>query len=154
MVMLATAIFSTVMPFDPMTRTLAFHAYGQPSITARHRNTIEFTKDEHVTPKGDCIAGCKADFSLKEIREFIKEMKRSGDLSVTVMIECDGKKDVVQGFLNPDFDDEHELVIRKSDFSSKRTLVVRANKGAGELDRGFFHNFPKSERGVMHISIQ
>ena len=51
-----------------------FKAYGHPNITAKHKTTLEFTKDENLSLRGDCIVGVKADFSLSEIKKFIKSL--------------------------------------------------------------------------------
>ena len=37
--------------------------------------------------------------------------------------------------LNPDFSDEHEIVLRKSEFNSARTLGFRSEKAAKDIKR-------------------
>ncbi|HIP58595.1 MAG TPA: DUF371 domain-containing protein, partial [Archaeoglobus profundus] len=32
-------------------------AWGHPNITAKHRTTLEITKDEELSIRGDCIIG-------------------------------------------------------------------------------------------------
>ena len=46
-------------------------------------------------------------------------------------------KKEINGYLNTDFDDSREIVIRKSDFRSGRTLVINADKAAFELNEEF-----------------
>ena len=107
-----------------------FTAYGHPNITARHKTTIEFTKDKELTKKGDCIVGVKADFSLKAIKKIINKNKK-----IKIIIKVDDIKDTITGYVNPDFNDDKEIVIRKTDFVSKRTLMINADKACGDLDR-------------------
>ena len=42
-------------------------AFGHPNIVANHKTTLEFTKEKHLSPKGDCIVGINANKSIKEI---------------------------------------------------------------------------------------
>ena len=111
----------------------SFNCYGHPNITALHKNTLEFTKDDFVTKKGDCIVGCRADFDLSELKKFIQTCKSSQ--KIKMMVQVHDSIEEICGFLNASFDDDKELVIRKSDFDSRRTLMHKANKTASELDR-------------------
>jgi hypothetical protein len=104
-----------------------FHCSGHENVRAKHAKTIEFTKDAHLTPKGDCIIGIQADFDLASVKEL------QGKVKITV--EVDGLQDTFWAIINPGFDDEHEMVFRRSRFRSKRTLGIRLNKGAIGLDR-------------------
>ena len=53
----------------------SFNCYGHENITARHKTTLEFTKDRDLSLKGDCIIGVKADFSLPQLKNLIKVIK-------------------------------------------------------------------------------
>ena len=111
-----------------------FHAYGHQNILATHKTTLEFTKDHELSLKGDCIVGVKADFELDKLKEFIRKAKSR---KIAITIEAAGKKitDTIDAELNPDFGDEKEIVIRKTDFVSERTLGIKSNKAAFELNR-------------------
>lgn len=37
---------------------------GHRNITAKHRTTLEITKDEEITRKADCIIGVRADKAI------------------------------------------------------------------------------------------
>ena len=104
-----------------------FHCFGHRNIRAKHPKTIEFTKDAHLTPRGDCIIGIRADFDLASVRRL------RGRLRITVEVE--GVQDTFWAFTNPYFDDDHEMVFRKSGFRSRRTLGINLNKGAAGLNR-------------------
>ena len=105
-----------------------FSAYGHPSITARHKTTLEFTKGPEVTRKGDCIIGVSANFDLKELLKF------SSCKKIRVTISSGKISEALEAVPNPLFNDENELVIRMSEFSSARTFAVMASKSAGMLD--------------------
>ena len=110
-----------------------FHAYGHQNILATHKTTLEFTKDHELSLKGDCIVGVNADFELDKLKKFIRKAKNK---EIAIIIEAAGKKitDTIDAELNPDFGDEKEIVIRKTDFVSKRTLGIRSNKAAFDLN--------------------
>ncbi len=113
-------------------KSYSFTAYGHPNITSKQRNTLEFTKDPHVGIEGDCIIGVKADYSLEKIREITQH-----DGIITMRITAENATEEITMKANKAFDDEFELVIRKTGFSSRRTFGVHASKAAKDLSRDF-----------------
>ncbi|MDP7179882.1 MAG: DUF371 domain-containing protein [Candidatus Woesearchaeota archaeon] len=114
-----------------------FSAFGHSNILSNHKTTIEFTKDKELTLNGDCIVGVRADFELPLLKKFIENKIKNNDKSLKITIKMKNKEEVISAQINPDFDDSEEIVIRKSEFNSKRTLGIRSDKGARDLDRGF-----------------
>ncbi len=109
---------------------MMFRAFGHPNIKASHKNTIEFTKDDYLTPEGDCIVGIKADFDAEKLTAFAKKHKL-----VRITIKTGGLTETIIAKTNPDFNDEKELVIRLGEHASPRTFAVRADKAAKHLNR-------------------
>jgi hypothetical protein len=107
----------------------SFRCFGHKNITSSHKNTLEFTKDTDIGKIAHCIIGVNADFSLEKIKE---EMGNKEKLTITIRAG-DIKEDIVC-LANRDFDDEKEIVIRKSEFSSKRTLGMRCDKASSDLN--------------------
>ena len=62
----------------------SFICCGHENITCRHKTTLEFTKDSELSLKGDCIVGVKADFSIKEIKRFIKSSGNNRKITITI----------------------------------------------------------------------
>lgn len=129
-----------------------FHACGHTNILGTHKTTLEFTKDSELSLNGDCIIGVKADFDLKEIKKFIKNSKSN---KIKIIIETEDKKikESLEAELNPEFNDEKEIVIRKTDFASERTLAIRANKAAFELKRELI-GYLKEKKNKTTIKIE
>ena len=127
-----------------------FHASGHPNILGTHKTTLEFTKDKDLTSNGNCIVGVKADFDLGELKMFIK---KTGNENIIMTIKtADGKiKEMIHGKLNPGFDNSNEVVIRKTDFLSERTLMINANKAAFELNRDLIADLKKKEAKITII---
>ncbi len=113
-------------------------AWGHPNITATHRTTFEITKEEHLTKRGDCIIGVRADKSISEISDKIKEKLKENALArIELSLPQYGLKELVEGYGSNamTFDHPTDIVIRKSSFVCGRTLLIKANKAARDLSR-------------------
>ena len=121
----------------------SFNCYGHGNITSGHKTTLEFTKDEDMSLKGDCIIGVKADFELYKIKEFIKKLINK-KITITMETINNNSNKIVEKIhaeINPDFNSDKDIVIRKSDFIDDRTFAINADKAAFELNNdliGFF----------------
>ncbi len=109
---------------------IRFTVHGHKNTRSEHRNTIEFTKDDALSLNGDCILGIRADYGLKELSDHIRDKDH-----ITVTIFAKGISDSFTAEVNHAFDDEHEIVLRRSSFLSSRTLGTRATKAACDIDR-------------------
>ncbi|HLC32719.1 MAG TPA: DUF371 domain-containing protein [Candidatus Nanoarchaeia archaeon] len=107
---------------------MIFHAHGHPNIRGTHKNTMEFTKDEHLSVDGDCIIGVRADFDTKKLANFAKQHK-----TVKFTLSADNVIETFTATMNPDFTDKKEAVIRIGEFVDGRTLAFRAEKSAKYL---------------------
>ena len=144
---------------------LRFTVRGHLNIRATHPSTLEFTKEEWLSLKGDCIAGVEASFTEEDIRRFMKEtFEAAGSVHgklVRISIELffdDSKepKERITAVLNPGFRHPKEMVIRTSDFHSERTLGMRASKAAAHLDRGLVEQLqnPAAKMWVVISSLE
>ena len=113
-------------------------AFGHPNITARHRTTFEVTRDEHLSIRGDCIIGVRADKSVRDLDEGIKNWLRLGyRVKIEIILPQYGLRDEVTAFGSPRLTPSHgrDIVVRKSDFVCERTLAVKADKAARDINR-------------------
>ncbi|MFP4423987.1 MAG: DUF371 domain-containing protein [Candidatus Woesearchaeota archaeon] len=108
---------------------ISFFCRGHPNLLGAHRNTIEFTRDKELTLKGDCIVGIDADFSLSLLKPVV------GWKRFHMTVKAGDFVEELEADVNPGFSSEHEVVIRKTDFLSERTLGINATKAAKDLDR-------------------
>ena len=129
-----------------------FHAYGHPNILATHKTTLEFTKDKELSLNGNCIVGVKADFDLDILKDFIKKSKHK---KIKIIIEYGNKKnkETVEAELNPDFNDNQEIVIRKTGFVSERTFAIKADKAAFDLKSELI-SFLKDKKNKISVVIE
>jgi len=112
-----------------------FTARGHPNVQANHKTTLEFTKEAMVSMRGDCILGVSASMAPAEFSEETKNLLRSAR-DFVLEIRLASVIDEIQGRGHPDLtlDDDHEMVFRKSNFISDRTVLVGCNKAADDLD--------------------
>jgi len=113
-------------------------AHGHGMITAKHRNTMEITKDNYVTERGTCIIACSADKALRDLREDLKQLIKNDNTVVVVKIRCVDKFEIVlcRGSSRLTLSSDRKIVIRKSKYVDDATLCIESNKGAADLDRG------------------
>jgi hypothetical protein len=111
--------------------------YGHENIQATHKTTLEFTKDTHLSRKGDCIIAVAADKALADLSADFKERLRKTHVRLTILIEVNGIIEKVNAQGSPQLILTHptDMVIRKSDYLCNRTLAVYADKAAQDLSR-------------------
>jgi hypothetical protein len=120
------------------------------NILATHRATLEFTKDTHVSKNGNCILVVSADKAPADLSAEFKEKLRQPHAKLTITIEADDIKEQVQASGNPHLTLMHptEIVIRKSDYASDRTLAVNADKAAKDLSRALVEKLKNPNQKV------
>ena len=114
---------------------IRFH--GQANITATHATTLEVTREEHTTKRGNCIVGVGADKACVDLSQQTKTLLRQMDTIVRVLIEVGGWSFEATASGDPSLvlSSSVEMVLRKSSFICPRTLAVRSNRSAFDLPR-------------------
>lgn len=113
------------------------YAYGHENIQSTHKTTIEFTKDKNLSKRGNCIVAVSSDKSLNELCEEFKKRLRKNDSQIVIIIEVEGMIDriIARGSTKLLLTNFKDIVIRKSDYICDRTLAIKANKAAYDLDK-------------------
>jgi hypothetical protein len=112
------------------------HAKGHRNIRSRHRTTLEVTKDAGLTKKGDCIVATGASKGAADLsRGFLNAAKRPS-ARITLTIKASGFAETITGWGDGRLVLTHptDLVARKSSYICPRTLMVRADKSAADLN--------------------
>ncbi len=130
-------------------------AKGHGNVTARHRNAIEVTRAESLGVRGDCIIGVAADRGLRELSEDFKREARIPGRRIKVILRASAVEEVVVGEGHPDlsFEDDEDIVIRRSDFVCPRTLMIKADKGSRDLDRRLIEALKDGQALTIEISL-
>jgi len=128
-------------------------ARGHRNVRALHRTTLEITRDDYLTPRGDCILGVSADKAAAHLSREVREVLRR-PLSVLVLVlESGGVRDVVlaQGSERLSLSDERRIVVRRSSYVAGDTIGVRANKAAADIDRRLVERLRRGEELVAYV---
>ena len=129
---------------------------GHENISSLHKKTIEITKEEKLTPSGDCIIGVNAKYACKEIPEKIKKKLRDPNSSVIFSIIVDDYQFQIKGkgHKNLVCSDPNDIVIRKSEYVCPRTLAVKCDKASDSIPRKIIELLrdPKT-KGIFSIEV-
>jgi uncharacterized protein len=124
-----------------------FKVRGHKNISGTHANTLEFTKEKHLTPTGDCIIGVDADFSYFFLKKFL-------NLSVVKVTLCiDNLSDSFLCRPNSNFFSDSEIVIRRSEYDSERTFAFKTEKTSSEINREIIERL-KNPESIMIVIIE
>ncbi|MCG2782813.1 MAG: DUF371 domain-containing protein [Candidatus Altiarchaeales archaeon] len=128
-------------------------ARGHENVTARHKTTLEFTKEEHLTPRGDCIIAVSADRGLQEFSEEFKNLLKDDDAVLEITIECGGISEILKakGHHNLTLTHPTDMVVRKSDFICDRTLAIGADKASIDLDRELVEKLKRGSEVIIKL---
>ena len=123
---------------------MIFSIFGHENLLGTHKTTLEFTKDKHLTLNGDCIVGVNATFSYDEIMKLVNDKDK-----FKIILKFDDMVEEINCDVNKDFCDKEEIVIRKSEFISDRTLGINADKAAIDLNRGLINKLKDPNTKIM-----
>ncbi|MGD0996005.1 MAG: DUF371 domain-containing protein [Candidatus Bathyarchaeia archaeon] len=112
-------------------------AFGHENIQAIHPSTLMFTREKRLSKTGDCVVGVVADKAVADLNQEFKEKLKRPNAKLTIIIEAGGLTEQINAFGSPKLILTHptDIVIRKSDYISDRTLAIHADKSANDLPR-------------------
>lgn len=130
------------------------HAFGHPNIRSTHPTTIMLTKERQVTKRGDCVIAVDADKSVADLNHEFKDALRQPNAKLTIELEVDGLVGQINASGSPELTLSHpnDLVIRKSEFTSDRTLAVNADKSSSDLSRSVVEKL-KNPKNKIKITL-
>jgi hypothetical protein len=131
--------------------------YGHPNIQSLHAKTIEITKDEHLTLRGDCIIGVKANKACADLDESFKHRLKSNSAVVRIEIMVGDKSLLITGrgderlsMLNA-----NDIVIRRTNFVCPRTMSVLCDKASSDVPRKLVKILQDQEtKGIFRITLE
>lgn len=125
-------------------------------VTALHHTTIEVTTEDHLTPRGDCIIGVSATSGCKQLDEDFKTAMRKEGARVLIRILVEEDAFTLSASGHPALDLSHprDIVIRRSEFLSDRTLAVRASASAKDIPRRIVSRLKSNDAsGKLEIQV-
>ena len=122
-------------------------AKGHPNVKALHKTTIEITKENFLTKRGDCIIGISADKSAVELSDDFKEIALCSNSLIILILIIDRLIDVVvaEGSKDLTLKSDTSIVIRKSKYIDDRTIALNANKAARDINREIINELKRGK---------
>jgi uncharacterized protein len=130
---------------------------GHPNVLATHHATVEFTKDSHLTRNGDCVLVVSIDQGLADLSAQFKAALCAPNAKLKIIIEAGGVSDEIlaEGSQHLSLSHPTEMVIRKSDFASDRTLAVHSDKAAKDLSRQLVEKLKNpTQKAKITLTVQ
>ena len=130
-------------------------ARGHKNISAKHRSTFQITREHDITKRADCIIAVSADKGISGLSNELKKAAKKESVGITLTVVAGTRFEVVtgKGCNKLEFTDAKDIVIRKSDFISERTLMIKADKSAADLDRELITSLKRPEDIVIIVEI-
>ena len=112
-------------------------ANGHVNITATHSTAFEITCENYITPRGNCIIGCRASKPIQKLSDNLKNVLRTENSIILIILNCEDIYDYVICYGSKDLilNDEKRLIVRKSTYVDQATLCINANKAAKDINR-------------------
>jgi len=126
-------------------------------IKSVHRNTVEVTMEEHLTENGDCIIGVGAEKGCGGLGEELKSALRGDRAIITLRISAGGEsfEFSAEGDRELELSHHSDIVIRKSRFTSDRTLAIGANAAAVDIPRSIVSRLKNPLTvGLLEIEVE
>ena len=130
------------------------YSKGHENVTSHHKSTFEITKDPEIGPTADCIIGVDMDKTMLNFPQEFKDKIADSNTRIIVELKTENGHDEITGFGHEDLTLTHptDIVIRKSDFTCPRTLMINADKAARDLDEKLIEDL-KNEK-ILEITIK
>lgn len=130
-------------------------ARGHVNVRATHRSTLEVTRDEYLTPRGDCIVGVAASKAPSMFSEDFRRLaSRPGSIIIAVLCAPGGCDVVVgEGSGNMTLSSGSRIVLRRSSYVAGDTVMIHADKAAGDLDRRLVESLRSPEARLQLVLV-
>ena len=127
---------------------------GHRNVSSLHKSTFEITMDKEIGPTADCIIGVDMDNSMLKFPEDFKQKISNSNTRITVILDTENGHDEINGWGHEDLTLTHptDIVCRTSDYTCSRTLMIKADKAAKDLDLNLIEDL-KNEK-EMNVTIK
>lgn len=129
-------------------------AHGHINVKATHKTTLEITKDNFLTPRGDCIIGIESNKSAYDLSPEVKELIKKGGY-VYLVLKVNDKVEIIHGIGDPrlTLENKNKIIARKSDFISDATIMIKADKSAKDIRRDIIDELKSLETELIAYII-
>ena len=137
-------------------RSFKIRAKGHKNVTSLHKSTFEITKDVEIGPTADCIVGVNMDNSMFDFPIEFKKKIADSNTKITVILDSENGHDEIIGYGHENLTLTHptDIVCRTSDYTCNRTLMIKANKAACNLNKNLIEDLKKEKIMDIEINVQ
>ena len=127
---------------------------GHKNVTSKHKTTFEITKDPEIGISADCIIGTGMDKSMFDFPDDFKNKIANSDTQIKVILDTENGHDEIIGWGHENLTLTHptDIVCRTSTYTCSRTLMIKSDKAARDLDINIINDL-KNEK-VMDVTIK
>ncbi|MEM1707241.1 MAG: DUF371 domain-containing protein [Sulfolobales archaeon] len=124
---------------------------GHVNVRATHPTSLEVTRDDYLTPRGDCIIGIKSSKGASDLRQCLKDDLKRGGTLLGIIVTNSGLFDyfVAEGSERLTLKNARKLIVRKSHYVDDSTIGLRSNKSSRDLDRALVEALKRGEKGYL-----
>lgn len=131
--------------------------YGHPNVRCLHERTIEVTTESHLTVRGDCIIGVKASKACRHLNDLLKSRIQNDQTTVKIEISVENVAIEINGtgHRNLSLLSGTDVVMRRSNFISSRTLCINCDKGSVDIPQEMIKLLQDpSSKGTLKITSE
>lgn len=125
-------------------------AFGHENIQAIHPSTLMFTKEKELSKTGDCIVGVAADKAAVDLSQSFKAKLKMPNAKLTIVIEAGSLAETINSYGSQKLILTHptDIVVRKSEYISDRTLAICSDKASSDLPRALVEKLKKPDQKI------
>jgi|YelNatPaOPRAMG01_1025707.scaffolds.fasta_scaffold23867_3 hypothetical protein len=129
------------------------HFRGHHNVKATNTMTLEVTKDEFLTPRGDCIIGVMSDMGCGDLPHEAKGYLMKDGARVRLVVEVGGESFIFHAYGSSSLTLTHasSMVIRRSAYTCPRTLAIRSTAAACDLPRSIVAKLANGALGALKL---
>lgn len=129
------------------------HFRGHPNVKATNTMTLEITKEDFLTPRGDCIIGILSDTSCAELAPAAKAHLMRDGSAVLLEVQVEDERFVFTAYGSSSLSLLHpqSMVVRRSTYVCPRTLAIRSTAAARDLPRSMVKRLASGATGTLNL---
>ena len=129
---------------------------GHEQVLSLHEKTLEITKDDILTPQGDCIVGVNSGMSCIDLPEKMKKRIQNPESKIKFTIKAGKFTFKIQGHGSEKLTLKHvsDIVLRKSAFTCSRTIAINCDNASSDIPRDLVSLLQNPQtKGKMIIEV-
>jgi len=129
---------------------------GHKHVLSLHEKTLEITKDDNLTPQGDCIVGVNSNISCIDLPEKMKKKIQDPKSKIRFTLKVGKFSFKIEGHGSEKLTLKHvsDIVLRKSAFTCSRTIAINCDKASSDIPRDVVSLLQNPQtKGTMIIEV-